>query len=62
MILRGNKGHSFLNVYTENKINRKRKEGGTLAGVTESVGKLNRISFLKMRGLGDNISVPFVCK
>ena len=47
-----------VTVHTEKKIERKR-EGGTVAIVTETEDKTYRIAFFKRRSLADNSSVPF---
>ena len=55
MILRGDDNECFT-VHTKRKIKRKRT-GGRINIVTEAENKIYRVSFLKIRRLGDNTSV-----
>jgi len=62
MILRGTEEETTaVNVDNEKNIKRKKKLG-IISIFTEPVDKQYRISFFKMRRLGDNTSVPFGCK
>jgi len=42
-------GETIVNVHTQHKIKRKRREGGTVDVVTELENKRYRISFFKRR-------------
>jgi len=55
---RGNQGHDFGNVHTENKFKLKRREGGTVDIVTETETTRFRIYFFKRRRMHDHSSVP----
>ena len=52
------KGDETVIVRTENKIKRKRIDGGVHL-ISESEDKTYRVSFLKRRRLNDNTSLPF---
>jgi len=47
-----------LIVRTENKMKRKRGRGG-VSVISQPEGKTYRVSFLKLRRLNDNTSLPF---
>jgi len=48
---------TVIYVYTEKKIERKRKVGGLVSIVTEPEDKIYRISFFKRRRIDDHTSV-----
>jgi len=48
----------LVNVHTEHKIKRKRRDGGVVDLVTEPENKRYRISFFKRRRMYEHSSVP----